>query len=1361
MKSHEQLTMQERAQVIREGIARGIRSLDEIWALYDQQVQMVNQQEQQYPQQMYQPEPQDIQQQEMPMEEEIQEETPPPTPPVDLREQTRQRALDMFANNTSQNFTTEKLQNAPQLYEAPSTPLQEQQYTDTPQLTNQFDDGGDLKEEVYDAGTLPTAVVVTNYPSEEDIKSNIESQWASAKNLPFYNITKDNTFTREKTGAGSIEYFNEPAITYNNGVTVNNPNSNPTILFDPNTNTVEDIKLDLLHHYREYDPVYKDKLNRYQNALLSNPNTASEVLWNSLLGQQFIENYAEKDEQGNLLRDNNGNFIIKDEYQPIWDKLVDDNLNNNSFIIQGVDGSLRNLLTSDQHAKTNNYAPIEEARKQWLRDKEANIAFEDLKDYIINGKKALGGNLYPEGGAIYTVQQGDVLGSIAKRYNTTVNEILAVNKGMNPDKLALGQKINIPKPKPEEPKRDFKTNGPINNQQIAQRQAYVESTYNPKNYNSGSQAAGLFQITPIVLKEYNERNKSNLQAKDLYDPVINAQVRNWYINKRLPQFQVMQGQMGDSIKVARALASYNWGASHVNDAIKKAQAAGINVTDGWKWLDYLPAETRNYVNFILRNKDLKYKTDKDMQLQYAKFIKQYPNYKFKAEGGNLLYDGGDENNPGEEVYWGNENFGYLPTTTVTAKAPTRWDEFSKDFRQFFTGKDQSNYVWDQNAGRYRYEKVADNPLDQFRYSEKRRAREQRYLDRYNRQKEIIEENPQTYGVAEKSFWGLPYSTAESIYAGLNYLTGNKAAGDAIWDHINNEVAPQQIAPLAITIGTLGLGEGINAVAGPIASNIFNTSVLGLFGSQQAKDLEEKTNGFTTTENLTPEDYVNTALMLGLPSAKYLEGMSGEQTLSLMQKGANFIKQQPLYDAYIKAVQQGDMKTAQALRDQHFAENTPNSVLIDNGNPMDLYHSTNNLFTVPNTTNNPKGSSSSFGPGFYTAPAENLAKQNNIMMRLYGNMENPNIIWTIEDWLKANNDFSFGDGVIARKTNRRPLPETFTDIVFREPNQVKLADPVTYFKADDPEVLSGQFKEGDVIPLWMRDDFSRNDIRFNGKPLSLNDALQTLSDEEFSKIAGLPKSFFDGRTELNKFQKLWDSRYKRHIFDSNKRDISNTNEAQIAKEEIKNFLKSDWYKAHFDNAAQWESEMNNQNILLDHTPTYLYEESKPEILGFYDGNGIHVDNSVQNGNFIYPQQRSGVFKHETGHASSGAGEGLSEKTQAHNKAIQPAVRTDVGLSEDQIRYLSHEDEIRTRFLNVASDMIAQGKDPMEVFEINMTKYPNSDYFDVLQNYVRDQAIKYMKGFRSLLLPATITTGVGLSAASTDNQQSLGGHLQNKQ
>lgn len=55
----------------------------------------------------------------------------------------------------------------------------------------------------------------------DDIRKQIETQFPSSKAfgtiLPDYTIVADSTFTRDKTGAGEIEYFNEPEITYANG----------------------------------------------------------------------------------------------------------------------------------------------------------------------------------------------------------------------------------------------------------------------------------------------------------------------------------------------------------------------------------------------------------------------------------------------------------------------------------------------------------------------------------------------------------------------------------------------------------------------------------------------------------------------------------------------------------------------------------------------------------------------------------------------------------------------------------------------------------------------------------------------------------------------------------------------------------------------------------------------------------------------------------------------------------------------------------------------------------------------------------------------------------------------------------------
>ena len=44
---------------------------------------------------------------------------------------------------------------------------------------------------------------------------------------------------------------------------------------------------------------------------------------------------------------------------------------------------------------------------------------------------------------IYVVKKGDTLGAIAKKYNTTVKELVKLNKIKNPKLIFIGQKIKI------------------------------------------------------------------------------------------------------------------------------------------------------------------------------------------------------------------------------------------------------------------------------------------------------------------------------------------------------------------------------------------------------------------------------------------------------------------------------------------------------------------------------------------------------------------------------------------------------------------------------------------------------------------------------------------------------------------------------------------------------------------------------------------------------------------------------------------------------------------------------------------------------------------------------------------------------
>ena len=223
---------------------------------------------------------------------------------------------------------------------------------------------------------LPNIVVTRPYPSEQQIKQTIEKEWPSAVGLPQYRITKDPTFTRERTGAGSIEYFNEPSITYRNGTTVQNPNQEPTLLFDPNTNTVEDIKLDLLHHYREYDKEYQKLLLDYTNALINNKHTASDLFWNSELGEQYRNKYGKDIEK----------------HWDEWNQMVEENINNDQYLTQAIDGSLRSLMASDALREKSNYDTKEGAEASWLKDEYAKRAYNNIVKYLKH-IRALGGTL--------------------------------------------------------------------------------------------------------------------------------------------------------------------------------------------------------------------------------------------------------------------------------------------------------------------------------------------------------------------------------------------------------------------------------------------------------------------------------------------------------------------------------------------------------------------------------------------------------------------------------------------------------------------------------------------------------------------------------------------------------------------------------------------------------------------------------------------------------------------------------------------------------------------------------------------------------------------------------------------------------
>lgn len=106
--------------------------------------------------------------------------------------------------------------------------------------------------------------------------------------------------------------------------------------------------------------------------------------------------------------------------------------------------------------------------------------------------------------------------------------------------------------------------------------AVVESSNNPAAYNKKSKASGLYQITPICLKDYNRTHTKGARfvMKDMFVPEKAEVVARWYLAERLTN---MIGWMGLPVTTQRILWAWNAGI--------RRMAEGV-----------MPSETREFIN---------------------------------------------------------------------------------------------------------------------------------------------------------------------------------------------------------------------------------------------------------------------------------------------------------------------------------------------------------------------------------------------------------------------------------------------------------------------------------------------------------------------------------------------------------------------------------------------------------------------------------------------------------------------------------------------------------------------------------------------------------------------------------------------
>jgi len=198
-------------------------------------------------------------------------------------------------------------------------------------------------------GSLPPAK-----PSTEgaDMFGKIKSKYPAMEALGDVTFKSDTSFTKEKTGAGSIETFmpyeGRDNITYDTGYSYQHPKAGTLgVVYNPNENTQQDIELDLLHGMSDVDPQYKTHRDNFKQAFMGSKYSSDlEAAWN----------------------DHESKYGTGDGKE--------------QFINNEIDGHIRNLMfegTDADFEKSNYWTG---AREEYLSNPDISRSFSQLKHHL-------------------------------------------------------------------------------------------------------------------------------------------------------------------------------------------------------------------------------------------------------------------------------------------------------------------------------------------------------------------------------------------------------------------------------------------------------------------------------------------------------------------------------------------------------------------------------------------------------------------------------------------------------------------------------------------------------------------------------------------------------------------------------------------------------------------------------------------------------------------------------------------------------------------------------------------------------------------------------------------------------------------
>ena len=130
----------------------------------------------------------------------------------------------------------------------------------------------------------------------------------------------------------------------------------------------------------------------------------------------------------------------------------------------------------------------------------------------------------------------------------------------------------------------------------------MESEFNPQA-TSPAGAMGTYQIMNSVFDDYKAK-KDPKETRSLYDPTLNELVRDWHFGQLQARSWINKSNSHPYVQYAKALAAYNWGPGNLIKSLNKAKERGIDIDNSLEWIELLPKETKNYIDFILLGNDV-------------------------------------------------------------------------------------------------------------------------------------------------------------------------------------------------------------------------------------------------------------------------------------------------------------------------------------------------------------------------------------------------------------------------------------------------------------------------------------------------------------------------------------------------------------------------------------------------------------------------------------------------------------------------------------------------------------------------------------------------------------------------------------